>query len=48
MAEWGLVTLVDSNKTKEPLAPLSQIKVLPHREKNEWNLVAKYNIGKKK
>jgi hypothetical protein len=48
MAEWGLVTLVDSNKTKEPLASLSQIKVLPHREKNEWNLVAKYNIGKKK
>jgi hypothetical protein len=48
IAEWGLVTLVDSNKTKEPLAPLSQIKVLPHREKNEWNLVAKYNIGKKK
>ena len=48
MAEWGLVTLVDPNKTKEPLAPLSQIKVLPHREKNEWNLVAKYNIGKKK
>ena len=48
MAEWGLVSLVDANKTKEPLAPLSQIKVLPHREKNEWNLVAKYNIGKKK
>jgi hypothetical protein len=48
IAEWGLVTLVDPNKTKEPLAPLSQIKVLPHREKNEWNLVAKYNIGKKK
>ena len=48
MAEWGLVTLVDPNKTKEPLAPLSQIKVLTHREKNEWNLVAKYSIGKKK
>ena len=48
IAEWGLVELVDSEKSKEPVAPLSQIKVLPHREKNEWNLVAKYNIGKKK
>lgn len=48
IAEWGLVELVDSEKSKEPVAPLSQIKILPHREKNEWNLVAKYNIGKKK
>lgn len=48
IAEWGLVKLVDSEKSKEPVAPLSQIKILPHREKNEWNLVAKYNIGKKK
>jgi hypothetical protein len=47
LAEWDIVTLVDE-KSKEPVAPLSQIKVLPHREKNEWNLVAKYNIGKKK
>lgn len=48
IAEWGLVDLVDKNKSADPVAPLSQIKVLPHREKNEWNLVAKYNIGKKK
>src|SRR6056300_1300659 len=48
ISEWGLVKLVDENKTKEPVAPLSQIKVLPYREKDEWNLVAKYNIGKKK
>lgn len=47
LAEWGIVKLVDE-KSKEPVAPLSQIKVLPHREKNEWNLIAKYNIGKKK
>ena len=31
----------------ENKAPLSQIKVLPFKEKNEWNMVAKYNIGKK-
>lgn len=48
ISEWGLVTLVNENKSKEPVAPLSQIKILPHREKDEWNLVAKYNIGKKK
>jgi hypothetical protein len=48
LAEWGLVELVDATKSVEPTSPLSQIKVLPHREKNEWNLVAKYNIGKKK
>lgn len=48
IAEWGLVELVEPIKSSEPIAPLSQIKVLPHREKKEWNLVAKYNIGKKK
>ena len=47
LAEWGLVELVNPVRTTDPIAPLSQIKVLPHREKNEWNLVAKYNIGKK-
>lgn len=48
LAEWGLIKLVEPTKSSEPLAPLSQIKILPHREKDEWNLVAKYNIGKKK
>jgi len=47
LAEWGLVELVDPVRTSDPVAPLSHIKVLPHREKGEWNLVAKYNIGKK-
>ena len=48
IAEWGLVSLVDSEKTKEPTSPLSQIKILPYKDKDEWNLVAKYNIGRKK
>jgi len=48
MEEWGLVKLVDSSKSVVPIAPLSQIKILPHKEKDEWQLVAKYNIGKKK
>lgn len=47
LVEWGLITLVDLEKTKEPLTPLSQIKVLAFKDKGEWNLVTKYNIGKK-
>lgn len=47
LAEWGLVTPVNASKSKDPVAPLNQIKVLPFKEKNEWNLEAKYNIGKK-
>jgi hypothetical protein len=46
--EWGLIGLVDESKSAEPIAPLSQIKILPHKEKDEWNLEAKYNIGRKK
>ena len=48
MAEWGLVSLIDSKKSAEPVAPLSQIKVLAYKEKDEWELVAKDNIGKKR
>jgi hypothetical protein len=48
MAEWGLVKLVDEVKSKEPIAPLSQIKILPHKEKNNWQLISKYTIGKKR
>ena len=46
--EWELVGLVDKSKSDDPIAPLSQIKIISHKEKNEWNLVAKYNIGKKR
>ena len=48
LAEWGLVKLVSEDKSKDPVAPLSQIKVLPHKEKDGWTLSAKYNIGKKR
>ena len=48
LAEWGLVDLVNVEKSLDPVAPLNQIKILPFKEKNEWVLVAKYNIGKKK
>ena len=46
LQDWSLVAIVDTKKVEEK-APLSQIKVLPFKEKNEWNLTAKYNIGKK-
>ena len=47
LAEWGLVDIINE-QAEDPVAPLSQIKVLPYKEKDEWNLTAKYNIGKKK
>ena len=46
--EWELVGLVDKSKSDDPIAPLSQIKIISHKEKSDWNLVAKYNIGKKR
>lgn len=48
LAEWDLIELVEPEKSKDPVALISQIKVLPFKEKGEWELVAKYNIGKKK
>ena len=47
LAEWGLVTLVDANKSKDPVLPITMIKILPFKEKDSWQLVAKYNIGRK-
>jgi len=46
LQDWNLIDIVKSEDA-ENKAPLSQIKVLPFKEKKEWNLAAKYNIGKK-
>ena len=46
LQDWNLIDVVNTALV-ENKAPLSQIKVLPFKEKNEWNLVAKYNMGKK-
>jgi len=46
LQDWNLIEVVNPTLV-ENKAPLSQIKVLPFKEKNEWQLVAKYNIGKK-
>jgi hypothetical protein len=48
LEEWGLVTLVNKNVTKDLIAPLSQIKIIAYSERDDWELVAKYNIGNKK
>lgn len=48
LAEWELVTLVDADKSKDPLTPLNRIKIISYTEKPEWNLVAKYSLGKKR
>jgi len=48
LSEWGLVEVVNKDKSSSPVAPLSQIKIISYKEKNEWELTAKYNIGKKR
>ena len=48
LEEWGLIKVVNPDFIKDPRAPLSQIKIIAYKDKNEWQLVAKYNIGKKK
>jgi hypothetical protein len=48
LQDWDLIKIADEQQVEQPRAPMSQIKILPHKEKNEWELVAKYNIGRKK
>ena len=47
LEEWGLVAIVNKEGSKEPVAQLNQIKIISHKEKSNWTLEAKYNIGKK-
>ena len=47
LADWGLVEIVDAEKIQE-IAPLNQIKVLAYKDKGDWILETKYNIGSKK
>ena len=49
LVDWGLVTISTESQEKiKDLAPLNQIKVLSFKEKGEWTLESKYNIGRKK
>lgn len=44
LSDWGLLTVVNGDQAKDK-APLRQIKVIPHKEKDKWELCPKYNIG---
>lgn len=45
LAEWELLSLVDVEKSSEPTVPMNQIKIIAHKNKSDWNLIPKYNIG---
>ena len=47
LEEWGLLKIINPDRIGNNVAPLHQIKIISFKEKDEWNLVAKYNIGKK-
>jgi len=47
LEDWELVDIVNKELIKEPSVSLSQIKILSHKEKDDWELIPKYNIGKK-
>ena len=48
LEQWKLVSVVDKSMIVEPSAPLSQIKIIPFKEKTEWKLTTKYSIGSTK
>ena len=47
LSDWGLITILNP-EIHEDKAPLNQIKVIAYKEKNDWELIQKYNIGRKK
>lgn len=46
LVDWGLVNAVDSAKYADPQLSLARLKIIPHKEKKEWELIPKYHIGK--
>jgi hypothetical protein len=46
--QWGLFRIVDYKRFEEPKTSLNKIKVLPFKDKDEWTLVSKYTVGRKK
>jgi hypothetical protein len=47
LEDWELIKIVTKEQTTEPTVSLSQVKIISHKEKADWELVPKYNIGKK-
>ena len=48
LSEWGLIVLVNPDSSSELVVPLNQLKILSFKEKDKWDLTAKYNIGSKR
>jgi len=48
LEEWGLIRIINRAILKDNMAPIHQIKIISFKEKDDWELIAKYNIGKKK
>ena len=48
LSEWGLIALVNPETSSELVVPLNQLKILSFKEKDQWDLTAKYNIGSKR
>ena len=48
LSEWGLIALVNPEASSELVVPLNQLKILSFKEKDQWDLTAKYNIGSKR
>jgi len=47
LEEWGLIKIQNPKLLEDNVAPLHQIKIISYKEKDDWELIAKYNIGKK-
>jgi hypothetical protein len=48
LAEWGLMVILNPEIMVDQIAPIHQIKIISFRDKDDWELVSKYNIGKKR
>lgn len=48
LAEWELITLIDPEKSMDPITPINRIKIISYGDKPNWTLVAKYSLGKKR
>ena len=48
LEEWGLLKIINYDTVEHNMAPIHQIKIIAFKEKDEWELITKYNIGKKK
>ena len=45
LQQWNLLKVVEPSRIQEPVVPLSQVKIIPYKEKTEWKLTTKYSIG---